>query len=124
VVLIFLILGLLKSALAVDGALEQHAIKENAVFQKVLLAYDGSPGVKRALDVVLQLAQTTPMELWAIAVEERLLHLAATIDETEEEKAFANHFYEECLEMASEENGYLHSSWVPMNRSHQHESFA
>jgi nucleotide-binding universal stress UspA family protein len=76
-------------------------MKENVVFQKVLLAYDGSPGAKRALDVVLQLAQTTPTEVWAIAVEERLPHLAATIDEVEEEKAFANHFYEECLEMAS-----------------------
>ncbi len=45
--------------------------------------------------------QVTHIEVWALAVEERLPHLAATIDEMEEEKAFANHFYEECLEMAS-----------------------
>lgn len=70
------------------------------MFQKILLAYDGSTGAKRALDVVLQLALVAHAEVWAIAVEERLPHLAATIDEMEEEKAFANHFFEECLETA------------------------
>ena len=70
------------------------------MYHKILLAYDGSPGAKRALDVVLQLAPLTGAEVWALAVEERLPHLAATIDEMEEEKAFANHFYEEHLEAA------------------------
>jgi len=51
------------------------------MYHKILLAYDGSPGAKRALDVVVQLALLTHAEVWALAVEERLLHLAATIDE-------------------------------------------
>lgn len=70
------------------------------MFQKILLAYDGSTGAKQALDVVVQLALVAHAEVWAIAVEERLPHLAATIDEMEEEKAFANQFFEECLETA------------------------
>lgn len=70
------------------------------MFQKILLAYDGSTGAKQALNVVIQLAVFTHAEVWALAVEERLPHLAATIDEMEEEKAFANHFYEEHLETA------------------------
>ncbi len=70
------------------------------MYHKILLAYDGSPGARRALDVVLQLALLTHAEVWALGVEERLPHLAATIDEMEEEKAFANHFYEEHLQTA------------------------
>jgi nucleotide-binding universal stress UspA family protein len=74
------------------------------MFRKILLAYDGSTGAKRALDVALELAHAAHAELWALAVEERLPHYAATIDEVAEEKEFANHFYHECLSAA-----YLHA---------------
>ena len=70
------------------------------MFRKILLAYDGSTGAKRALDVALGLAHAAHAELWALAVEERLPHYAATIDEVVEEKEFANHFYHECLSAA------------------------
>src|SRR5438132_4093703 len=71
------------------------------MFQKILLAYDGSVSAQRALDVALELARVSRAELWALAVEERLPHYAATIDETDEEKAFAHHYYEQGLEAAS-----------------------
>jgi len=74
------------------------------MFQKILLAYDGSSGARRALDVALELVKVAHAELWALAVEERLPHYSATIDEMEEEKEFANHFYQEKLSIA-----YLHA---------------
>ena len=40
------------------------------MFRKILLAYDGSAGAKRALDVALELTSTFGAELWALAVEE------------------------------------------------------
>ncbi|HLG74842.1 MAG TPA: universal stress protein [Ktedonobacteraceae bacterium] len=70
------------------------------MFRKILLAYDGSPGAKRALDVALELTQASGAELWALAVEERLPHYAATIDEVEEAREFANRFYQEALSVA------------------------
>ncbi len=70
------------------------------MFRKILLAYDGSAGANRALDVALQLSKISHAELWALAVEERLPHFAATVDEMEEEKEFANRYYEEALAQA------------------------
>lgn len=70
------------------------------MFQKILLAYDGSAGAKRALDVALNLARAFGAELWALSVEERLPHYAATIDEVQEEQAFANHYFQEALSVA------------------------
>jgi len=67
----------------------------------MLVAYDGSKGASKALEAALQLAQMTQAELLALAVEDRLPHFAATIDEMQEEKSFANHYYEECLDSAS-----------------------
>lgn len=74
--------------------------REHEMFRKILLAYDGSTGAKKALDVALELAKSHSAELWAVAVEEHLPHFAATIDETQEEQAFANHYYQECFSVA------------------------
>ena len=70
------------------------------MFRKILVAYDGSAGARRALDVALELARTCEAALWALAVEERLPHLAATVGEMEEAKEFANHIYHEALSAA------------------------
>nr|HET6904875.1 universal stress protein [Ktedonobacteraceae bacterium] len=70
------------------------------MFRKILLAYDGSAGAKRALDVALKLTTTFDAELWALAVEERLPHYAATVSEVQEEKEFANHYFQEALSVA------------------------
>ena len=70
------------------------------MFRKILLAYDGSAGAKRALDMALELASVSDAELWALAVEERLPHYAATIDEVEGEHEFSNRYYQEALSVA------------------------
>lgn len=70
------------------------------MFRKILLAYDGSAGARRALEVALELAHVSHADLWALAVEERLPHYAATIDEMEEAKEFANRYYQEALSVA------------------------
>jgi nucleotide-binding universal stress UspA family protein len=70
------------------------------MFQKILVAYDGSAGAKRALDVAIELARAAHGEVWALGVEERLPHYAATVSEMEEEKESANHYYHEVLSAA------------------------
>ena len=42
------------------------------MFKKILLAYDGSEGAGRALEVGIKLAQVHQAEFWALAVEEKL----------------------------------------------------
>lgn len=71
------------------------------MFKKMLLAYDGSNGAKRALTVGIGMSQSHQAELWALAVEERLPKFSATIDEVQEEKEFANHYYGSLLAEAS-----------------------
>ena len=70
------------------------------MYRKILLAYDGSEGANRALEVGVQLAQIHGAELWALAVEERLPRFSGTIDEVQEEKQFANEQYGKLLEAA------------------------
>ncbi len=70
------------------------------MFQKILLAFDGSAGAKRALEVALDLAQRYHAELWALAVEERLPHYAATVGEMEEAKEYADHYFHDALSAA------------------------
>lgn len=70
------------------------------MFRKILLAYDGSPGAKRALDAAIELTHTFRAELWLLAVEERLPHYAATVGEMQEAKEFANQFYQDAISVA------------------------
>jgi nucleotide-binding universal stress UspA family protein len=60
------------------------------MFKKILLAYDGSPGAERALATGIELARLHGADLVALAVQERLPRFSGTIDEVQEEKAFAN----------------------------------
>lgn len=70
------------------------------MFQKILVAYDGSKGARRAFDAALELAHLYHAELWALAVEEQLPHYAATVSETEAEREFAAQYYQERLSVA------------------------
>ena len=70
------------------------------MFRKILLAYDGSEGANRALEVGIGLAKTHGAELWALAVQEKLPRFSGTIDEVQEEKQFANEHYGKLLEAA------------------------
>lgn len=67
------------------------------MYQKILLAYDGSEGAQRALEAGIQLAKIHRACLFALAVEE-LPRFSATIDEVKEEKALANDHYGKLLE--------------------------
>ncbi len=70
------------------------------MFRKILLAYDGSEGANRALEVGIGLAKIHGAELWAVAVQEKLPRFSGTIDEVQEEKHFADEQYGKLLEAA------------------------
>ena len=70
------------------------------MYRKILLAYDGSEGANRALEVGVQLAKIHGAELSAVAVEEKLPRFSGTIDEVQEEKQFANEQCGKLLEAA------------------------
>ena len=70
------------------------------MFRKILLAYDGSEGANRALEVGIGLAKTHGAELWALAVQEKLPRFSGTIDEVQEEKQFSDEQYGKLLEAA------------------------
>ncbi len=70
------------------------------MFRKILVAYDGSDGAKRALTVGISLAQSYGAALWALAVQESLPRFSATVDEMKEEKMFADEHFGKLLQTA------------------------
>lgn len=70
------------------------------MYRKILLAYDGSDGAKKALEAGIELAKLHGAELVALAVQERLPRFSGTIDEVQEEKQFANEQSGKLLEAA------------------------
>jgi nucleotide-binding universal stress UspA family protein len=63
------------------------------MFNKILVANDGSEGAARALSAAIKLAKLYDAELHMISVEE-LPAFPASIDEVIEEKDEANHIFE------------------------------
>jgi nucleotide-binding universal stress UspA family protein len=58
------------------------------VFERILIAYDDSPGARQALELAVMLAkQGGSAELVAVAVEAHLPHYGATVGEVDEERA-------------------------------------
>ena len=74
--------------------------EHEAVFHKILLAYDGSPGSRKALKIAVQLADHVDAELHCICVEENLPHYAATLGEVEEAKAERDVYFEKLIKEA------------------------
>ncbi|MFA5112013.1 MAG: universal stress protein [Desulfobaccales bacterium] len=70
------------------------------MFQKILLAYDGSEGANRALEAALELAKLHQGRIWALAVEENLPHISATVGEFQEAKDLANQKFRQLLDAA------------------------
>ncbi|WP_449243796.1 universal stress protein [Desulfobacca acetoxidans] len=68
------------------------------MFQKILLAYDGSEGAKKALEAGIILANIHQAELWAVTVQEKLPRYGGTIDEIQEEKEVADAHYGKIVE--------------------------
>lgn len=72
------------------------------MFSRILVAYDDSPGARRALDVAVDLMRLWPdVELVAAAVEAHLPHYGATVGEYEEEREFEARRCQHWLQTAS-----------------------
>jgi nucleotide-binding universal stress UspA family protein len=56
------------------------------MFRRLLVAYDGSAGAKRALETAVELARRDEAALFALAISPHLPRGAATIGEVEEER--------------------------------------
>lgn len=53
------------------------------MFQRVLVAYDGSDGAKKALEAAVGVAYRDSAELIGLAIEAHLPHYGATVGEVE-----------------------------------------
>lgn len=69
------------------------------MFRKVLVANDGSPGGRKALEAAVKLTKRIGAPLHMVMVEERPLFLAS-IDEIEEEKDETSHRFRPAIESA------------------------
>ena len=71
------------------------------MFNKILLAYDGSDGAKLALEKVAELAKVTILELHLLAVG-RIPEYAETVSETEEAREQARSYYSKIMDDATD----------------------
>lgn len=70
------------------------------MFERILVAYDGSRGAEAALRMAIDLAKALGAELLSISVEERLPRYAATIGEVQEAKAKADAYFHDLTKHA------------------------
>lgn len=71
------------------------------MFDKILVAYDDSPGARRALDLALELgSRDTSTALTVVAVESPPPRFGGTIDEYQEERAFDDQRCDQWLQAA------------------------
>ncbi len=70
------------------------------MFHKILVAYDGSDGSRRALRAGIELAKGFGAELYTISVMEHLPHYAATIGEVKDAQAAFETFFRELTKQA------------------------
>jgi len=91
--------------------------RRQGLYRKILVAYDGSPGARRALKAAIELADQSDAEVHCISVEEKLPYYAATLGEVEEAKAERDAYFEkliqEARQMAWDHEVELHSKVVP-----------
>ena len=71
------------------------------MFNKILVAYDGSDGAKLALEKVTELAKVTSTVLHLLAVG-RIPEYAETVSETEEAREQARSYYSKIMEDAAD----------------------
>ena len=70
------------------------------MFNKILVAYDGSDGAKLALEKVTELAKVTSTVLHLLAVG-RIPEYAETVSETEEAREQAKSYYSKIMDEAA-----------------------
>lgn len=73
------------------------------MYRRILVAYDGSEGAKKALATGIALASEWGSELRTLSVEERLPHYAATVGEMDEEKEWRDRYFAELQAAAVEQ---------------------
>jgi nucleotide-binding universal stress UspA family protein len=73
------------------------------MYQRILIAYDGSPGADQALAEAISTAKEDGAELHLIAVEEGLPRYAATADEMDAVKEQKDTYYERLCARAEAE---------------------
>jgi nucleotide-binding universal stress UspA family protein len=82
------------------------------MFEKILVALDGSEGSQKALAAAVELARTFHAELHSLAVEGKLPAYAATLGEVDEAKAEKDAFFEridrEAVDFAAQHGVELH----------------
>lgn len=87
------------------------------MFRKILVAYDGSEGSKKALRAGIELAKRLEVDLYSISVEEGLPYFAATVGEVEEVKRDAELFFKKLTKDAWDEAALqgvnLHTTVLP-----------
>ena len=87
------------------------------MFQKILVAYDGSDGSKKALRTGIELAKRLEVDLYSISVAEGLPYFAATVGEVEEVKndveAFFKKITKEAWDEAALQGVNLHPTVLP-----------
>jgi len=87
------------------------------MFQKILIANDGSPGAKKALRAAIDLAKRYGVDLYSISVEEDLPKYAATVGEVIEAQMKKSEYFrkinEEAKAEAAREGVVLHSDVLP-----------
>ncbi len=71
------------------------------MFNKILLAYDGSDGARLAFEKVVEIAKVADAELHLIAVG-RIPEYAETVGETEEAREQAKNYYSKIMEDAAD----------------------
>jgi len=87
------------------------------MFRKILVAYDGSEGSKKALRMGIRLAKRLEVDLHSISVAEGLPYFAATVGEVDEVKndveAFFKKITKEAWDDAALEGVNLHTTVLP-----------
>jgi nucleotide-binding universal stress UspA family protein len=70
------------------------------MFNKILVANDGSEGAKKALQVAVDVAKRYQADLHQLSVEEHLPHYAATVGEVVEAKQEAAEYFRKVIHEA------------------------
>ena len=65
------------------------------MFEKILVAHDGSDGAQRAFETALELSARLNADLYMVSVEENLPHYAQTVAEVDGEKEKADELFGE-----------------------------
>jgi nucleotide-binding universal stress UspA family protein len=87
------------------------------MFRKLLVAYDGSEGSKKALRAGIELAKRLEVDLHSISVVEGLPYFAATVGEVQEVRNDAEQFFKKITKEAWDEAALhdvdLHTTVLP-----------